>query len=213
MGSSSNDNFLPNIGQMTSLKVFSIGFGRNNGTLPNQGNLKHIEELDFTDNNFEGTLPSCLGNMTSLRWLSFSGNNLHGNIAYLDIAYNQFEVPLSFSQFSNYTKLIYLDVGFNTIIPDTEFQNWIPNFQLEFFAIRRCINLQKLPSFFHYQYDLRILVLYGNQLQRNFPTWLLENNTKLAAIYDDHNAFVRIYDNIFGQIVTDCIYLVYYIDR
>ncbi|KAK6781907.1 hypothetical protein RDI58_019703 [Solanum bulbocastanum] len=60
MGSSLNDNFLPNIGQMTSLKVLNIG---------------------FTDNNFEGTLPSCLGNMTSLRWLSFSGNNLHGNIA------------------------------------------------------------------------------------------------------------------------------------
>ncbi|KAK4729543.1 hypothetical protein R3W88_022531 [Solanum pinnatisectum] len=38
-GSSLNDNFLANIGQMTSLKVFSIAFGDNNGTLPNQGTL------------------------------------------------------------------------------------------------------------------------------------------------------------------------------
>ncbi|KAL3360793.1 hypothetical protein AABB24_013977 [Solanum stoloniferum] len=202
-GSSLNDNFLANIGQMTSLKVLSIAFGSNNGTLPNQGwcELKHLEELDFVNNNFVGTLPSCLGNMTSLRRLSLAGNNLHGNIAshsiwrrltsleYLDIAYNQFEVPLSFSLFSNHTKLIYLDVGSNTIIPDTEFQNWIPNFQLKFFAIKRCINLHKFPSFLHYQYDLRILVIYENQLAGNFPTWLLENNTRLAAIYGSDNAF------------------------
>ncbi|KAK4708456.1 hypothetical protein R3W88_029381 [Solanum pinnatisectum] len=163
--------------------------------------LKHIEELDFTVNNFEGALPSCLGNMTSLRWLSLAENYFMGNIAshsiwrrltsleYLNISSNQFEVPLSFSQFSNHTKLIYLDVGSNTIIPDTEFQNWIPNFQLEFFAIYSCINLQNLPYFLHYQYDLRILVIDGNQLAGNFPTWLLENNTRLAGIYGGDNAF------------------------
>ncbi|KAH0644559.1 hypothetical protein KY284_032443 [Solanum tuberosum] len=111
--------------------------------------LKHIEELDFLNNNFEGTLPSCLGNFTSLRWLSLAGNNLR----------------------------------------DTEFQNWIPNFQLEFFAIQRCINLQKLPSFLHYQYDLRILAIGRNQLAGNFPTWLLENNTRLVGIYGRDNAF------------------------
>ncbi|TMW82689.1 hypothetical protein EJD97_005339 [Solanum chilense] len=202
-GSPLNDNFLPNIGQMTSLKVLNMPSGGNNGTLPNQGwcELKYIEELDFLNNNFVGTLPLCLGNLTSLRWLSLAGNNLHENIAshsiwrrltsleYLDIADNQFDVPLSFSQFSNHKKLIYLNVGYNTIITDTEYQNWIPNFQLEFFAIQRCIALQKLPSFLHYQYDLRILSIKGNQLQGKFPTWLLENNTRLAAIYGRDNAF------------------------
>ncbi|KAH0641862.1 hypothetical protein KY290_033482 [Solanum tuberosum] len=177
-GCSLNDNFLPNIGQMTSLLVFSIAFGDNDGTLPNQGwcELKHIQELDFSGNNFRGTLPSCFGNFTSLRWLSLAGNNFMGNI-------------VSFSQFSNHTKLIYLDVSSNTIIPDTEFQNWIPNFQLEFFAIEGCKNLQKLPSFLHYQYDLRILTIEGNQLSGIFPTWLLENNTRLAGIYSRDNAF------------------------
>uniref|UniRef100_M1D659 Uncharacterized protein n=2 Tax=Solanum tuberosum TaxID=4113 RepID=M1D659_SOLTU len=188
---------------MTSLKVLSMPSGYNNGNLPNQGwcELKYIEELDFLDNNFVGTLPSCLGNLTSLRWLCLAGNYFSGNttshsiwrrftsLEYLDIAYNQFDVPLSFRHFSNHTKLIYLDVGYNTIITDTEFQNWIPNFQLEFFAIEGCMNLQKLPSFLHYQYDLRILVIDGNQLQGNFPTWLLENNTRLAGIYSRDNAF------------------------
>ncbi|KAK4707319.1 hypothetical protein R3W88_033093 [Solanum pinnatisectum] len=142
--------------------------------------LKHIQELDFSANNFRGTLPSCFGNLTSLRRLSFSWNNLRGNIAshsiwrrftsleYLDIVDNQFDVSLSFSQFSNNTKLIYLDVGSNTIIPDTEFQNWIPNFQLEFFAIQGCKNLQKLPSFLHYQYDLRKSILIYLNMSQNY---------------------------------------------
>ncbi|XP_075086819.1 cuscuta receptor 1 isoform X3 [Nicotiana tabacum] len=203
-GSSLNENFLSSIGQMTSLKVLSLAFGDNYGTLPNQGwcELKNIQELAFTNNNFEGTLPSCLGNLTSLRWLSLTGNSFTGNIdlhpfwrrltslEYLDISYNQFEVPLSFKQFANHSKLTYLNVGSNTITTDTEFQNWIPNFQLQLFAIEGCINLQKLPSFLHYQYDLRILAIGGNQLLGNFPTWLLENNTRLGGLYARDNAFI-----------------------
>ncbi|KAM3338541.1 hypothetical protein P3S68_030627 [Capsicum galapagoense] len=202
-GSYLNENFLSSIGQMTSLKVLNMAFGDHYGTLPNRGwcELKNIQELAFIINNFEGTLPSCLGNLTALRWLSLEGNRFTGNIAsypfwrrltsleYLDISFNQFEVPLSFNQFVNHSKLTYLNVGSNTLTTDTEFKNWIPNFQLKFFAIEGCVNLQKLPSFLHYQNDLRILAIDLNQLPGNFPTWLLENNTRLAGLYARDNAF------------------------
>ncbi|MCD7463208.1 hypothetical protein HAX54_050158 [Datura stramonium] len=158
-GSYLNENFLSSIGQMTSLKVLNMAFGGNYGTLPNQGwcELKNIQELAFINNNFEGTLPSCLGNLTSLRWLGLDGNHFTGNIdsypfwrrltslEYLDISFNQFEVPVSLNQFLNHSKLTYLDVGYNTLTTDTG---------------------------------------YGN-----FPTWLLENNTRLAGLYARHNAF------------------------
>ncbi|MCD9646747.1 hypothetical protein HAX54_036904 [Datura stramonium] len=204
-GSNLNENFLRSIGQMTSLKVLSMIFGGNYGTLPNQGwcELENIQELGLFGNNFEGTLPSCLGNLTSLRWLKLSDNHFTGNIdshpfwrrltslEFLDISNNQFEVPLSLRQFSNHSKLTYLDVGYNNIITtDAEFQNWIPTFQLQLFSIQGCINLQKLPSFLQYQYDLRILAIDGNQLPGNFPTWLLENNTRLAGVYARDNAFI-----------------------
>ncbi|KAM3234766.1 receptor-like protein 47 [Capsicum annuum] len=202
-GSYLNENFLSSIGQMTSLKVLNMAFGDHYGTLPNRGwcELKNIQELSFVNNNFEGTLPSCLGNLTSLRWLSLGGNRFTGNIAsytlwrrltsleYLDISFNRFEVPVSFNQFVNHSKLIYLSVGYNTLTTNTEFKNWIPNFQLKFFAIEGCVNLQRLPSFLHYQHDLRILAIEYNQLPGNFPTWLLENNTRLAGLYARDNAF------------------------
>ncbi|PHT26384.1 hypothetical protein CQW23_33995 [Capsicum baccatum] len=202
-GSYLNENFLSSIGQMTSLKVLSLAFGDNYGTLPNQGwcELKNIQELSFMNNNFDGTPPSCLGNLTSLRWLSLEGNRFTGNIAsypfwrrltsleYLDISFNRFEVPVSFYQFVNHSKLTYLRVGYNTLTTDTEFKSWIPNFQLKFFAIEGCVNLQKLPSFLHYQNDLRVIAIDHNQLPGNFPTWLLENNTRLAGLYARDNAF------------------------
>ncbi|KAF3627900.1 putative 54S ribosomal protein L51, mitochondrial-like [Capsicum annuum] len=172
-GSYLNENFLSSIGQMTSLKALNMAFGGNYGTLPNR----------------------------ALRWLSLEGNRFTGNIAsypfwrrltsleYLDISFNQFEVPLSFNQLVNHSKLTYLNVGSNTLTTDTEFKNWIPNFQLKFFAIEGCVNLQKLPYFLHYQNDLRILAIDLNQLPGNFPTWLLENNTRLAGFYARDNAF------------------------
>ncbi|KAF3659599.1 putative pentatricopeptide repeat-containing protein, mitochondrial-like [Capsicum annuum] len=119
--------------------------------------LQNIQELSFMNNNFEGTLPSCL---------------------------------VSFNQFINHSKLTYLSVGYNTLTTDTEFKNWIPNFQLKFFAIEGCVNRQKLPSFLHYQHDLIILAIDHNQLPGNFPTWLLENNTRLAGLYARDNAFI-----------------------
>ncbi|KAM3219482.1 hypothetical protein P3L10_024013 [Capsicum annuum] len=181
-GSYLNENFLSSIGQMTSLKVLNMAFGGNYGILPNQVNsicwceLQNIQELSFMNNNFEGTLPSCLGNLTSLRWLSHEGNRFTGNIA-----------SGGDSHHSSTWIFDLTDLKFQC---HTEFKNWIPNFQLKFFAIEGCVNRQKLPSFLHYQHDLIILAIDHNQLPGNFPTWLLENNTRLAGLYARDNAFI-----------------------
>uniref|UniRef100_M1C655 Uncharacterized protein n=1 Tax=Solanum tuberosum TaxID=4113 RepID=M1C655_SOLTU len=201
---SNSTNILQSLKSFSSLKRLSYEYSDLSASSTTYGwcELKNIQEVALIVNSFEGTVPSCLGNLTSLRWLSLDGNRFTGNIAsyplwrtltsleYLDISFNQFEVPLSFSQFVNNSKLTYLNVGYNTITRDVEFKNWIPNFQLQLFVIRGCINLQKLPSFLHYQHDLRVLSIDKNQLPGKFPTWLLENNTRLAGFYARDNAFI-----------------------
>ncbi|KAH0644561.1 hypothetical protein KY284_032445 [Solanum tuberosum] len=93
-GSSLNDNFLANIGQMTSLKVLSMPAGENNGTLPNQdGNqlsgkfptwlLENNTRLAgiYGDNNaFNGPFKLPLNCLLHLETIDVSNNNLNGPI-------------------------------------------------------------------------------------------------------------------------------------
>ncbi|XP_022850729.1 LRR receptor-like serine/threonine-protein kinase ERECTA [Olea europaea var. sylvestris] len=44
--------------------------------------LKNLEKLDLSKNKYKGLLPSCLGNMTSLRFIDLSYNRFVGNIAF-----------------------------------------------------------------------------------------------------------------------------------
>ncbi|CAI9764586.1 unnamed protein product [Fraxinus pennsylvanica] len=46
-----------------------------------------------------------------------------------------------------------------------------------------------LPNFLYYQSNLGILHLPNNSIGQNFPTWLLENNTRLRGLYLRDNAF------------------------
>ncbi|PHU10253.1 hypothetical protein BC332_22113 [Capsicum chinense] len=110
-GSYLNENFLSSIGQMTSLKVLNMAFGGNYGILPNQGwcELQNIQELSFMNNNFEGTLPSCLGNLTSLRWLSLEGNRFSGNIASGGDSHHSSPIPSDIGGFH----LLALDLSHN----------------------------------------------------------------------------------------------------
>nr|XP_009771127.1 PREDICTED: leucine-rich repeat receptor-like tyrosine-protein kinase At2g41820 isoform X3 [Nicotiana sylvestris] len=70
-GNTLDKNFLQSSGVMPSLKVLSVANCGLTGTLPIQGfcNLKYLEELSLSFNNFHGNLPPCLGNLTFLRKL------------------------------------------------------------------------------------------------------------------------------------------------
>ncbi|CAA2956654.1 LRR receptor-like serine threonine- kinase GSO1 [Olea europaea subsp. europaea] len=138
-------NFPQSIGALSSLKILSLSrCGLNDSTLPDCVNLKTLKSC-LSWNEYEGTLPSCVANMTSLRLVDLSHNTFSGNIA---------SSPLS-----KLTSLEYLFLSKNNeIINDKELGNWVPNFQLEVFG-------------------------------PNFPTWLLENNTRLGGLYLRDNGF------------------------
>ena len=82
--------------------------------------LKLLEELDLSENEFEGPLPPSFANMSSLRMLNLSSNHFRGNfgsnlasltsLEYLDFGGNQFEVPISFTLFANYSNLKFTSI-------------------------------------------------------------------------------------------------------
>ncbi|XP_028101572.1 receptor-like protein 15 isoform X2 [Camellia sinensis] len=191
-----NKIFLHNVGVMSSLRVLTLRNISLNGSLPNQGwcELSNLQELDLSENGFNGMLPSCLEDLTSIRILDLSFNQFTGNLTssplsnlpaleFLSLSYNHFEIPVSFISFCNHSKLKVFLGDNNRLSDQIEFQTWIPKFQLKVLSLSNCgsNNLGiKFPHFLFYQYDLRIVDLSHNSV-RTFPVWLLENNTRLEA--------------------------------
>ena len=161
--------------------------------------MKQLQMLDLSLNNLRGTLDTCLGNLTSLRYVDFAFNFLSGNVTpfiaqlrsieHLGIPFNRFEGIFQFNILANHSKLKELLIGNMKV--ETENPPWVASFQLEVLQICDCeLNLPtKIPTFLSNQSRLRILDLSGNNLVGKFPSLLLMNNPNLQKVYLFHNSF------------------------
>nr|XP_034929574.1 receptor-like protein 15 [Populus alba] len=141
--------------------------------------LKNLKQLDLSGNNFGGSLPDCLGNLSSLQLLDVSKNQFTGNIAsspltnlislkFLSLSNNLFEVSTSMKPFMNHSSLKffskYLYLGGNN------FWGQISDFSL--YGGKAWI----------------ILDLSNNQFSGMLPRWFV-NSTHLSAIDMSKNHF------------------------
>jgi Leucine-rich repeat (LRR) protein len=170
--------------------------------------LKKLEELHLYGNFFDGILPPCLNNLTSLRLLDISENQFAGNISssliaiatslgYIDLSYNHFEGLFSFSLFANHSKLAVIKLTSENNKLEIETEDSVLwndfSFQLKVLILRNC-SLNKLtgniPKFLFNQHELERIDLSHNKLTGNFPMWLLQNNTGLRELSLQNNSFV-----------------------
>ncbi|KAG2713408.1 hypothetical protein I3760_04G175300 [Carya illinoinensis] len=143
-----------------------------------------LARLHRLRNYIGGRLPSCLANMTSLRVLNLASNNFNGSISH--------------SLMSSLQSLEYLSLSYNWYIypldDETESQSWTPYFQLKVLLLSSSLArrpTRTIPKFLHYQYKLQALDLSHNNLVGQFPTWLLENNTRLGILNLRNNTFTN----------------------
>ncbi|MED6171845.1 hypothetical protein PIB30_044566 [Stylosanthes scabra] len=199
------NEFFKSIGVLTSLRILSVS-SQINGSLPEAdwSNLKELQELDISYNEFEGTLPSSFVNMTSLQKLDFSdGNHFSGNPAsnlasltsleYLDFTGNQFQIPSSFSFFANHSHLKFIHGNGDNIIPEPHpaSQTWLPKFQLQELILPATTQKSYIPfpSFLLSQHELTVVDISGWKFLGEFPNWLLINNTKMIDLSLGNNFF------------------------
>ncbi|GLT58409.1 hypothetical protein SLA2020_313030 [Shorea laevis] len=160
--------------------------------------------MDLSGNELVGILPSCLANLTSLRFLDISQNLFTGNVAssplinlillrYLSISTNKFQVPDSFKSFANHSNLKVFLSDFNQLVPEHDHvQTRVPKFQPRVLSLSNCRaneELTKPPSLLHYLYDLRYVDLSFDQFMGALPYWLFENNTRLQVVVMKNNSF------------------------
>ncbi|CAN7041011.1 unnamed protein product [Brassica rapa subsp. trilocularis] len=186
---------------MTTLEVLGLAWNYFSGPKPIEVlcEMKNLQELYLSGNEFVGQLPLCLGSLNKLRILDLSYNYLSGNLSssfstlesleYLSLSDNNFEGLLSLDAIANLTnlKVFKLSSPADIIQVDTE-STWIPKFQLTIAALPFC-GLEKIPNFLMYQKKLRVLDLSSNRISGNIPTWLLANNPELEVLQLQNNSF------------------------
>ncbi|TYJ21228.1 hypothetical protein E1A91_A08G050800v1 [Gossypium mustelinum] len=204
--SSLNNNILQSIGVLASLKILSLNGCGLSGTLPTKGwcDLRKFEVLDLSENALEGTLPSCLANLSSLHYLDISDNQFAGKgastalanltlLRFISLSRNLFEVPSIFISFANHSHLKVLLGSQNKLVKEPTIQTWVPKFQLKAFRLSNCTAKElhiEIPKFLYYQNDLSIIDLSYNNFGGKIPFWLLENNTRMEAFLMKGNSFM-----------------------
>lgn len=161
--------------------------------------MKNLQELDISHNELAGKFPLCITSLTGLRVLDLSSNQLSGEVPsalsnlesleYLSLVDNNFEGFFSLGSLANNTKLkvVTLSSKSNALQVDME-TSWKPKFQLSVISLWSC-NLKEVPEFLLYQKELRQVDLSNNRISGMFPSWLLENNTKLEVLLLQNNSF------------------------
>ncbi|XP_042486208.1 receptor-like protein 15 [Macadamia integrifolia] len=190
-------NNLPNL---ESLKLSGNNFNCSSQPIfPALCGMKRLQELYLFRNNFEGILPPCLQNLTSLRILDLSKNQFNGNIpssiiaslsslSQISLGYNDFVGTFTFKSFANTSKLELIDLtsAGSKLEVETEHPPWVPLFQLKTLSLSNCsLNKQSnndFPSFLSTQYNLREVDLSHCNLSAQLPPWLLENNKLLESL-------------------------------
>ncbi|KAK2965715.1 hypothetical protein RJ640_022242 [Escallonia rubra] len=168
--------------------------------------VKTLQVLDLSSNDLDGNLPGCWANLTSLKFIDLTWNQLTGSIAlsplvnltlleHLELSGNNFQIPISFRPFFNHSRLKVISCLYNDYLLETdEFQASVPSFQLNTISLsdagRHGNNDAAVPKFLYRQHSLKFIELHNLSFsEKSFP-WLTENNTELQTLTLQNNAFV-----------------------
>ena len=137
-------------------------------------------------------MPWCLANLTYLRLLDVSFNQLTENISssplmnltYIEelwLSNNHFQISISLEPFFNHSKLKFFDGDIYAEI-ETSHSSLTPKFQLTSISLFGHGDSGIFPKFLYHQHDLEYVDLSHLNLTREFPNWLLEKNKKLKRL-------------------------------
>ncbi|GAY65449.1 hypothetical protein CUMW_241180 [Citrus unshiu] len=196
-----SNSFLQMSESMASLKYLSLSNSYLNGTILDQGlcELVYLQEVNIDRNNLSGSLPWCLANLTYLRLLDVSFNQLTENISssplmnltYIEelwLSNNHFQISISLEPFFNHSKLKFFDGDIYAEI-ETSHSSLTPKFQLTSISLFGHGDSGIFPKFLYHQHDLEVLDVSNNKLQGHIPIEIGEVLPNLVVLNIATNAF------------------------
>ncbi|XP_022760831.1 LRR receptor-like serine/threonine-protein kinase GSO1 [Durio zibethinus] len=142
------------------------------------GHFINLTELYLYGNSISGSLPTSLGQLANLKWVSIGNNLLEGVVSEM--------------HFANHTKLIDFRGSGNSLILKVN-PNWVPPFQLQYLKLRSWHIGPSFPPWLRSQKHLVSLDISNSRISDRIPRWFWRFSTQ--------SLFLNLSNNqIYGQI-------------
>ncbi|POO00979.1 LRR domain containing protein [Trema orientale] len=138
-----------------------------------------LDTLDLRRNQLVGSVPN-LTMFSSLRVLRLSSNKLNGTVSesigqlarleILDVFRNSLQGVISEAHFRRLSKLIYLDLSFNSLALNIS-SDWSPPFQLELVLLGSCKVGPQFPRWLRTQKNYYQLDISNGGISDSIPNW------------------------------------------
>ncbi|KAL3741103.1 hypothetical protein ACJRO7_022248 [Eucalyptus globulus] len=206
---------LSSLGPLTSLRLLSSSRTNLSGNISNHSlcNLVKLEELDLSFNGITSRLPICWRNMSSIRILNLEDNEFADSVVsspltnltsleFLSISGNHFDIPSSLGPLANHSRLkvpsmthfnlSYMDISNNNMRGKLTTKFWanVPNPSYLNLSTNRLEG--NIPSELGSVKSLDILDLSSNNFSGGLPIQLLDSKLDILSVA---------YNNLQGEIV------------
>ncbi|XP_057792811.1 receptor-like protein EIX1 [Salvia miltiorrhiza] len=174
-------------GILESLQILDLAKNQLNGSVPDLRALSALTEVYLGGNNFTGSVPLSISQLSELQVLDLSNNSLEGSV--------------SESHFMKLDKLKVLDLSFNSLILHVA-PDWSPIFQLGAIILAGCNVGPSFPKWIQTQRNFSLLDLSRAGIRDEAPTWLWTISPSLEALYLSDNQITGYVPNLSSTSIT-----------
>ncbi|XP_047940770.1 receptor-like protein EIX1 [Salvia hispanica] len=178
----------PAKGILKSLQILDLARNELHGSVPDlRAFSASLTEVYLGTNNFTGSIPLSIGQLSELQVLDLSSNSLNGVV--------------SESHFDKLGKLKKLDLSFNSLILHFA-PNWRPTFQLDSILLAGCNVGPSFPKWIQTQRNSTFLDLSKANIVGEIPAWLWSVSPSLTNLYLSDNQITGIIPNLSSTFIT-----------
>ncbi|KAF3435980.1 hypothetical protein FNV43_RR23072 [Rhamnella rubrinervis] len=159
---------LPNsLRQLPKLLVLSLGYNLLRGPLPNLSPFSSLERLVASHNKLDGSLPESIGHLRNLTAFHVSSNSFSGVI--------------SDAHLMNLSKLLHLDLSFNSFTLNLS-SNWVPPFQIRYLHLASYTMGTRFPNWLRTQSQISTLDISNSSIFGDLPSWFSNVSSNLEHL-------------------------------